>query len=70
MPKPQKKLIDVRGMLRRLGNRTHRFFLQKVLAVSRAIVVVGGDSNPLFRDKFVQKCKGSCKIAGLSREKF
>lgn len=70
MPKGEKKLIDIRGGLRRLGNKSHRFFLQKVLSVSRAILLVGGDNNPLFRDKFVNKCKSSCKIAGLSRIKY
>jgi len=70
MPRPEKKLIDIGKLWRSARNKTSRFIHQKILAGSKALLLVGGDSNPNFRDKFVHKCKSSWKIAGLSQNSF
>lgn len=70
MSKREKKIFDIAKMARTARNRTRRFIDQKILAGSKALLLIGGDTNPNFREKFVQKCKSSWKIAGLSHSRF
>lgn len=70
MPKPEKKLIDIAKFVRSAGNKTRRFIDQKILAASKAMLLIGGDTNPTFREKFVNMCKSSWKIAGISKNHF
>lgn len=70
MSKPEKKLFDIAKLFRSARYKTQRFIDQKILAGSKAMLLVGGDSNPHFRNSFVSKCKSSWKIAGLSIQPF
>jgi hypothetical protein len=70
MVKPEKKLIDLGRMLRTVRSKGRKFIDQKILSASKALLLVGGDSNPLFRDRLVQKCKSSWRIAGISANSF
>ena len=67
MVKPERKFIDIGKLVRTVTRKTRRFIDQKILAGSKGLLLVGGDSNPVFRDRFVEKCKSSWKIAGLSQ---
>lgn len=66
MSKPPQKVFDLARHFRNMRNKTTKFVQRRILSASRAMLLVGGDTNPDFRKKLVDKCQRSWKIAGLS----